>query len=224
MPALPQWDLLATEQTGSRFRDIGYQYVPCNLLQIMENSVDPMHVEWLHGRLFDYHLGMEGEEMTTVVAGRHVRIGFDEFPYGIIKRRLREGQSEQDDDWRVGHPMVFPNILKVGGAGFHQFQIRANGRREHASLLVHDLRTAPRVRRGRRGGPPLPETYKTVLQDEDGRYLMSHLDAQDVMVWVTQGRIVDRTQENLCSSDRGVLMVRSMLEEQLAAVEAGRTP
>jgi 5,5'-dehydrodivanillate O-demethylase len=31
------------------WRDIGPE-LPCNFLQIMENSVDPHHVEWLHGR------------------------------------------------------------------------------------------------------------------------------------------------------------------------------
>ena len=29
-------------------RDIGFAIVPCNYLQIMENSLDPVHVEWLH--------------------------------------------------------------------------------------------------------------------------------------------------------------------------------
>jgi 5,5'-dehydrodivanillate O-demethylase oxygenase subunit len=30
-------------------RDAGYATIPCNWLQIMENSVDPYHVEFLHG-------------------------------------------------------------------------------------------------------------------------------------------------------------------------------
>ena len=49
-PLLPRYDLFVWEGV---LRDIGRALVPCNWLQIMENSVDPTHLEWLHGR----HLG-----------------------------------------------------------------------------------------------------------------------------------------------------------------------
>ena len=45
---------------------------------------------------------------------RHQRIGFDEFEFGIIKRRILEGKDETDDEWAEGHPVLFPNILLVG--------------------------------------------------------------------------------------------------------------
>ena len=32
----------------------GTAIVPCNWLQIMENSVDPIHTEWLHGKLYEF--------------------------------------------------------------------------------------------------------------------------------------------------------------------------
>jgi 5,5'-dehydrodivanillate O-demethylase len=38
----------------------------------------------------------------------HKRIGFDVFEHGIIKRRVYEGFSEEDADWAVGHPILFP--------------------------------------------------------------------------------------------------------------------
>jgi len=57
-------------------------------------------------------------------AGRHVKIGFDLFEHGIIKRRLREGQPADVDDWTVGHPTVWPYFLKVGGGWFKMFQMR----------------------------------------------------------------------------------------------------
>jgi phenylpropionate dioxygenase-like ring-hydroxylating dioxygenase large terminal subunit len=46
-PWLSHWDLLVWRD---RLRDIGRALAPCNWLQIMENSVDPSHIEWLHGR------------------------------------------------------------------------------------------------------------------------------------------------------------------------------
>ena len=44
----------------------------------------------------------------------HEKIGFDEFEHGIIKRRVVDGGSENDPEWRIGHPILFPNILRVG--------------------------------------------------------------------------------------------------------------
>ena len=46
VPLLPHWDLLMRQDV---FRHIGATVVPCNWLQIMENSLDPVHLEWLHG-------------------------------------------------------------------------------------------------------------------------------------------------------------------------------
>src|SRR5579859_436399 len=55
----------------------------------------------------------------------HQKIDFDVFEHGIMKRRLLDGQSEEVDDWRVGHPILFPNVLAVGDeSGTPEFQIR----------------------------------------------------------------------------------------------------
>src|SRR2546425_967120 len=45
-PLIPEWDLFAFKNV---YRDIGVSVIPCNWMQIMENSVDPVHAEWLHG-------------------------------------------------------------------------------------------------------------------------------------------------------------------------------
>ena len=60
----------------------------------------------------------------TTLSGHHVKLAFDRFPFGIVKRRLREGQSEEEDDWRLGHPVIFPHTLCVGNQGLQQFQVR----------------------------------------------------------------------------------------------------
>ena len=44
------------------------------------------------------------------------------------------------------------------------------------------------------------------------------------MVWVMQDEVCDRTQERLGDSDRGIIMYRQLLREQLARVEAGHDP
>jgi 5,5'-dehydrodivanillate O-demethylase len=48
--------------------------------------------------------------------------------------------------------------------------------------------------------------------------------AQDVMAWVTAGEIMDRSQENLGASDRGVVLFHRLLQDQLRVVEEGGDP
>jgi 5,5'-dehydrodivanillate O-demethylase len=187
----------------------------------MENSFDPTHVEWLHGRLYNYHLKREGKE-PTVLGGHHVKIAFDLVEYGIIKRRLREGQSEDSEDWRVGHPVVFPNILKVGGLGLSSFQIRVPVDDTNTLHFWYDWfevpeRYADLVNEIRH----LPDTYPVTLQAPDGSFLMDTIDSQDAMVWVTQGDRTTRDGEHLSSSDQGIAMYRTLLRAQLDANEKG---
>lgn len=222
-PALPHYDLFTVEEDETTFRDIGAVVIPCNWLQIMENSCDPLHVEWLHGKFFNYHLERAGEEPTTLLGGRHVRIAVDPFEHGLIKRRLREGQAEDHDDWAVGHPVVFPNILKVGGRGMGSFQIRVPIDDENTLHFWYVIFKVPESQRGiteqvRRQ----PVTYDVQIRDSTGRFLTDTIDSQDAMAWVTQGPIADRAAENLCKSDRGVVMFRTMLQEQIDRAQAGQ--
>ena len=111
-PLLPRFDGYVAERA---IRHLGKRVIPCNWLQIMENSVDPVHTEWLHGALYEFR--HEAEKKKVAISRHHAKIAFDEFPYGIIKRRLLENQSEDSDDWRVGHPLIFPNTLAGGSGG-----------------------------------------------------------------------------------------------------------
>jgi 5,5'-dehydrodivanillate O-demethylase len=47
---------------------------------------------------------------------------------------------------------------------------------------------------------------------------------QDIVAWVGQGRIADRTRENLGASDRGISMLRKQLFKDLDAVADGQDP
>ena len=44
-PLLPRWPAFVTQGVN---RSIGVTDLPCNWLQCMENSLDPVHFEWLH--------------------------------------------------------------------------------------------------------------------------------------------------------------------------------
>ncbi len=119
-PLFPNYDLFVWDGV---MRDVGHGIVPCNWLQIMENSLDPVHVEWLHTYFSNFvleRLGRpdlrRGDANMGRTPWRHTRIGFDVFEHGIVKRRLLEGMTEEDDGWSVGHPVIFPNILRTGNS------------------------------------------------------------------------------------------------------------
>ena len=120
-PLLPRYDVFVRE---GMLRDIGVAMLPCNWVQIMENSVDPTHLEWLHGHHLAHTRAQSGQAAPTHYIKKHVKIGFDVFEFGIVKRRVLEGGSEEDDDWKVGHPLVFPFTLRVGAHRQHRLQIR----------------------------------------------------------------------------------------------------
>jgi len=44
------------------------------------------------------------------------------------------------------------------------------------------------------------------------------------MAWETQGPISDRAKEHLGEADRGVIMLRKFLREQIQAVQSGGDP
>ena len=88
-PLLPKFDAFVQPRA---IRCLGKAVIPTNWLQIMENSLDPVHTEWLHGKLYEFM--KEDEGVKTAISRHHVKIAFDEFEYGIVKRRLLEGQSE----------------------------------------------------------------------------------------------------------------------------------
>ncbi len=48
------------------------------------------------------------------------------------------------------------------------------------------------------------------------------ISAQDYVAVCGQGQIVDRTQENLSSSDAGVLFLRRVVLRELEAIQSGR--
>ena len=223
VPVLPRLDGFVAEGT---IRAIGHAVIDCNWLQIMENSLDPVHAEWLHGHYAEFVREREGVKLPG--SRKHVKIAFDEFPHGIIKRRLLEGQTEDSDDWTIGHPVVFPNILALGNAGSiwheYRFQIRVPVDDTHTKHYWYSAFVPPP---GADVAPHLLERvhgYEVPLVDAQGEFLVDTVYGQDVMVWVMQGPIADRSRESLAWTDRGVTFYRKMLLREIATVERGERP
>jgi 5,5'-dehydrodivanillate O-demethylase oxygenase subunit len=205
-------------------RLIASAVIPCNWLQIQENSVDPIHSEWLHGHFAEFVEEQRGNDVKWAFSAHHKAIAFDEKPYGIIKRRLKEGQSEDCSDWRIGHPLVFPNILAVGSCDkawkTYEFQIRVPQDDTHT---MHWWFTAFEPAADVDVDPDLlakPRYFEVPL--DTGDYTTAEF--QDVLAWTTQGGVCDRRAEHLGSTDRGVTMFRNMLRRELKKIENGEDP
>ena len=62
------------------------------------------------------------------------------------------------------------------------------------------------------------------LKDGQGNYNFRVVTAQDAMAWETQGALTNRARENLGYSDRGIVIFRRMLKEQIEIVKQGGDP
>lgn len=217
-PELPRFDIFNWTDV---VRDAGWAKLPINFFQIMENAVDPTHVEWLHGRYANFIRTRQGLPSALTFTRRHTRIQFDEFDYGIIKRRLYEGQSEEADDWKIGHPLVFPYMMYVGGGAHRQMQIRVPVDDTTTWFILYsthkpdgsDLRPQARF-----------PNYEVPWRDDQGRHIVDYVEGQDIMAWVTQGATPDRSQEHLGKGDTGVILLRKMTFENIERVARGEDP
>ena len=224
-PLLPRVDGFVADGT---IRMLGRTVIPVNWLQIMENSLDPIHTEWLHGHTYEFIKEQQGQGHKVAISARHEKIAFREFEHGITKHRLLAGHSEDSDDWKVGHPVVFPTTLSVGNGDetsrYYAFQIRVPVDDTHTMHLWYTAFVPPT-------GENVPQhlldrvhVYDVPLYGADGDFIMDNIDGQDMAVWVTQGPVADRTKENLGASDNGIALYRRVLRREIKKVEEGLDP
>ncbi len=177
-----------------------------------------MHFEFLHAAFGNYTLKKLGKPAGMTQA-RHLKIEFDVFRYGIMKRRLLEGAPEDSDEWRVGHPLIFPNLLAVGNEGTSTLQYRI------PVDDTHTLQIAYRTTKRASGAEPKPITVKySELFDVEGKLVADTIPKQDMTGWVGQGPISDRTREHLTASDKGVILYHKLLTDNMERVERGEDP
>ena len=216
-PLLPRWDLLVRDDLD---RAIEVHPLPCNWVQCMDNSADPVHFEFLHAYWGNYELERMGLPPTMKQA-KHLKIDFDIFRYGMMKRRLAEGESEESTEWRIGHPLLFPNILAVGDKAHAHLQFRVAV--DDVNTRNYTYWTSPREA----GAEPAPTALRYVDMFDQNRRLIGKLDCvgnQDMVAWVGQGPISDRTREHLASSDRGVILYHKLLFDNMDRVANGEEP
>jgi len=215
-PLLPRWDVLARDDLK---REVGITHLPINWLALAENQMDPYHLDYLHTRYMNYVMKKQGKAPVSTER-RHLEIAFDMWELGIMKRRLLEGDDpETSEEWLVGHPLLFPNTLALGG---ERPRLGYRVPVDDTNIIVYSMFTVP----GKDGEPRSQGSsfYEIPYKHGDGSLNVETVLGTDFMACVTQGEIPDREGERLGTTDRGIILYRRLLNEQIDKVERGEDP
>jgi 5,5'-dehydrodivanillate O-demethylase len=217
-PNLPKWDILV-RRDGVKKVDI-CEVLQCNWLQAMENSVDPTHTYYLHS----HTLKLKGAK--DFVPFHYQTLSKIDFELviepnwaGIQKQRVFAGDEVAVE---APHPLIFPNILFVpvrSGYALH-FRTPIND----LNTQVYQFRFSPTKDGSIPEQPKDPSIEYVGTKNADGEFHLDNFASQDHMAWETQGPIADRAIEHLGEGDRGVIMFRKLLRDQIQAVQNGQDP
>ena len=206
-PELPDWEPFSWE---NGFAQVVISSLPCNWFQCQENSIDPVHFEWMHETW--------GKRLRTgdrSAVPTHLKLEFDEFEHGFVYRRVKEDTDESDEMWTVGRVCLWPNGFFLG----EHFEWRVPIDDENTLSVTWKFTKLPKDRH------PFQQqripTWYGPTHDQNGEWIDTHVMNQDFLAWVGQGRIADRTQEHLGASDRGIVAIRRRFFDEMEAIAAG---
>jgi len=209
LPVPELWDWHRFHDRG--YKQIVFSTIPCNWLQCQENSIDPVHFEWMHA---NWSLRQAGKDETSPT---HVKVGFEEFEFGFTYHRIREDTDENDELWTVGRVCLWPNALYTG-----HFEWRVPIDDDHTLSVGWFIDEMPGDRSFEQ--ETIPYWYAPIKNEETGGWITSHIMNQDYVSWIGQGTMTDRWNEHLAESDRGVIMLRKRLMQDLKIIQDGADP
>lgn len=244
-PPLPAWEFCTVpdEQTYTSKR-----WQECNWLQAMEGGIDSSHVSFLHsGSLKTDPLfrGAKGNQYNQT--DRKPVFEVVDAPGGLFigaRRNAEDGKFY----WRIT-PWVMPSFTMVPPRGDHpmhgHFWIPIDDENCWAwSFDYHPTRALTAEERQSMidgygvHNQYVPGTFRP-RQNKDNDYLMDRdaqrrgetysgvwgIAMQDASLQESMGPIVDRTRENLVSTDNGIIMARNRLRRAVQAMmKSGAVP
>lgn len=219
-PVLPRYDALERlgdgellETNDASIGGGGPQVIPCNWLQHYENLVDPFHVVVLHSS-FSGTQFVEAMAQMPEVTWDTVELGvrttsIRRMPDGKVFRRISQAgipTLRVIPSPRVGRYGRVESLGWILPIDDHSFRIFVVGRVSEQGELTR--------MRSRMGGKLWEE-----LSEEEHQRMPGDYEAM-----VSQGAIARHSEEHLATSDRGIVMLRRFLKEQLERLQAGEDP
>jgi 5,5'-dehydrodivanillate O-demethylase len=196
------------------FTQIVFTEIPCNWFQCQENSIDPVHFEWMHS---NWSIRLGGT--TGPYTPRHLKVDFDEIDQGFVYRRIKEDTNDQHPLWTIGRVCLWPYCLFTGG----HFEWRVPIDDENTLSVGWFFNKVPKEREPYVQNS-IPHWYSPLVDEKTGRWISTHVMNQDFIGWVGQGTFADRTQEHLGKSDKGIAMIRRRFFDDMERIERGEDP
>jgi phenylpropionate dioxygenase-like ring-hydroxylating dioxygenase large terminal subunit len=223
MPEFPIYDTMDIE--GGEL--IPYEVtLPCNWVQVAENSVDPMHVVFLHTRVnivqFTEKLGV-----LPVMEWR-------KRPFGLFYTKARR---INEYIWISTNDVIFPNFTQAGAVyestegkepkyfgrnSFTRWIVPVDDENTVVLAYRHFNRHAESSRPEWRTPEALEKIDISELRNRP--YTERQSNPGDYEVFVGQGRITPHSSEHLATSDRGVVHYRKRLKDEIRKLQQGKRP
>jgi phenylpropionate dioxygenase-like ring-hydroxylating dioxygenase large terminal subunit len=206
------------------------QVWPCNWFQRIENSMDAVHVSFVHQE------SALGESLSYSIP----EISYEETGYGIKQTATRAADNIRISDFSLpncNHIVVPTYLPGVEYSARHPWSDLFN-----YFIPIDDEHTACYTMRS----APVPvelvddlnewfdqtdqynpadfedEIFQGIMPDNrHGDTSTALVNAQDYVVQVGQGAIADRSRERLGKSDEGIILLRKIFRRELAAIRKG---
>jgi len=202
------------------------QIWPCNWFQQVENSMDAVHVSFVHQK---GRVGTFGDAVTPAIP----KLQYVETDAGIRQFADRGKNNLRISDWTFpnNNHIIIPSsyrddpwmdlgvwMVPVDDENTARFQLYSVPYRDEAgkariSALFEKY------------ADYTPADHHHELFDED-KYpsdpLLELTNAQDYVAAVGQGAIIDRSAERLGASDAGIVMLRRIVLREMKALQEGR--
>jgi phthalate 4,5-dioxygenase oxygenase subunit len=244
-PPLPEWEPFQVPE-GQAYTSKRWQ--ESNWLQALEGGIDSSHVSWLHSsglKSDPLFKGAKGNEYNLADRKPFFEVIDSEGGLFIAARRNAEGGHYY---WRIT-PWVMPSFTMIPPRGDHpvhgHFWVPIDD--ENCWVFTYDYHPTRTLTdeelTAMRAGHGVHNEYEAgtfrPLQNKDNDYLMDRdaqrrgetfsgvkgIAMQDASLQESMGPIVDRTKENLVSTDNGIIMARRKLKKAIVALrDEGAVP
>lgn len=215
-PAFPHYDTFALP--GYALEPAGKFMLPCNWLQIKDNSMDPVHTSFLHA--------ISSGDQFTAAFGALAELDWVETPFGMIYIATR----------RIGD-LVWVRVCDFMAPNVHQFT------REIEEATEEKTASRPVIIRW---AVPIDDTHTWNMelaqvdpawglapeqigrpgfgQSDDRPYDERQRHPADYDAQASQRPIAIHALEHLASTDRGVIMLRKIVRDGIRTVAGGGDP